>query len=290
MCKKNKITALIKLIRLDKPIGTLLLLWPTLWALWIASDGWPGITPLLIFTLGTFLMRSAGCIVNDFADRNVDGFVERTASRPLVTGTVSNKEAFGLFLILIFLSFLLVLQTNLLTIELSIFALVLASIYPFLKRYTNLPQLGLGIAFSWGIPMAFAAQTASVPIETWVLLLANLFWVVVYDTQYAMVDREDDLQIGIKSTAILFGEADRHIIGLLQLVCLLCLFWVAHEFSLGLVYISSIFLVAILFLYHLYLVRHRRRQDCFKAFKHNNWVGICILLGIIFDYGYRHSL
>jgi|TARA_B100000287_G_scaffold111330_1_gene103719 4-hydroxybenzoate polyprenyltransferase len=290
MCKKNKIIALIKLIRLDKPIGTLLLLWPTLWALWIASDGWPGITPLLIFTLGTFLMRSAGCIVNDFADRNVDGFVERTASRPLVTGTVSNKEAFGLFLILIFLSFLLVLQTNLLTIELSIFALVLASIYPFLKRYTNLPQLGLGIAFSWGIPMAFAAQTASVPIETWVLLLANLFWVVVYDTQYAMVDREDDLQIGIKSTAILFGEADRHIIGLLQLVCLLCLFWVAHEFSLGLVYISSIFLVAILFLYHLYLVRHRRRQDCFKAFKHNNWVGICILLGIIFDYGYRHSL
>ena len=290
MCKKNKITALIKLIRLDKPIGTLLLLWPTLWALWIASDGWPGITPLLIFTLGTFLMRSAGCIVNDFADRNVDGFVERTASRPLVTGTVSNKEAFGLFMILIFLSFLLVLQTNLLTIELSIFALVLASIYPFLKRYTNLPQLGLGIAFSWGIPMAFAAQKASVPIETWVLLLANLFWVVVYDTQYAMVDREDDLQIGIKSTAILFGEADRHIIGLLQLVCLLCLFWVAHEFSLGLVYISSIFIVAILFLYHLYLVRHRRRQDCFKAFKHNNWVGICILLGIIFDYGYRHSL
>ena len=235
-------------------------------------------------------MRSAGCIVNDFADRNVDGFVERTASRPLVTGTVSNKEAFGLFMILIFLSFLLVLQTNLLTIELSIFALVLASIYPFLKRYTNLPQLGLGIAFSWGIPMAFAAQKASVPIETWVLLLANLFWVVVYDTQYAMVDREDDLQIGIKSTAILFGEADRHIIGLLQLVCLLCLFWAGHEFSLGLVYISSIFLVAILFLYHLYLVRHRRRQDCFKAFKHNNWVGICILLGIIFDYGYRHSL
>ena len=290
MCKKNKIIALIKLIRLDKPIGTLLLLWPTLWALWIASDGWPGITPLLIFTLGTFLMRSAGCIVNDFADRNVDGFVERTASRPLVTGTVSNKEAFGLFLILILLSFLLVLQTNLLTIELSIFALVLASIYPFLKRYTNLPQLGLGIAFSWGIPMAFAAQKASVPIEAWVLILANLFWVVVYDTQYAMVDREDDLQIGIKSTAILFGEADRHIIGLLQLVCLLCLFWVAHEFSLGLIYISSIFLVAILFLYHLYLVRHRRRQDCFKAFKHNNWVGICILLGIIFDYGYRHSL
>ena len=290
MCKKNKIIALIKLIRLDKPIGTLLLLWPTLWALWIASDGWPGITPLLIFTLGTFLMRSAGCIVNDFADRKVDGFVERTASRPLVTGTVSHKEAFGLFLILISLSFLLVLQTNLLTIELSIFALVLASIYPFLKRYTNLPQLGLGIAFSWGIPMAFAAQKASVPIETWVLLLANLFWVVVYDTQYAMVDREDDLQVGIKSTAILFGEADRHIIGFLQLVCLLCLFWVAHEFSLGLVYISSIFLVAILFLYHLYLIRHRKRQDCFKAFKHNNWVGICILLGIIFDYGYRHSL
>ena len=290
MCKKNKIIALIKLIRLDKPIGTLLLLWPTLWALWIASDGWPGITPLLIFTLGTFLMRSAGCIVNDFADRNVDGFVERTVSRPLVTGDVSHKEALGLFLVLIFLSFLLVLQTNLLTIELSIFALVLASIYPFLKRYTNLPQLGLGIAFSWGIPMAFAAQKASVPIETWVLLLANLFWVVVYDTQYAMVDREDDLQIGIKSTAILFGEADRYIIGLLQLVCLLCLFWVAHEFSLGLVYISSIFLVAILFLYHLYLIRHRKRQDCFKAFKHNNWVGICILLGIIFDHAYRYSL
>ena len=290
MYKENKIIALIKLIRLDKPIGTLLLLWPTLWALWIASEGWPGITPLLVFTLGTFLMRSAGCIVNDFADRNVDGFVERTVSRPLVTGAVSHKEAFGLFIVLISLSFLLVLQTNLLTIGLSIFALVLASIYPFLKRYTHLPQLGLGVAFSWGIPMAFAAQKTSVPLEAWVLLLANLFWVVVYDTQYAMVDREDDLQIGIKSTAILFGEADRYIIGLLQLVCLLCLFWVSHEFNLGLVYISSIFLVAILFLYHLYLIRHRKRQDCFKAFKHNNWVGICILLGIIFDYGYRYSL
>ena len=290
MCKKNKVIALIRLIRLDKPIGALLLLWPTLWALWIASGGWPGVKPFLIFTLGTFLMRSAGCIVNDFADRNIDGFVERTVSRPLVTGAVSHKEAFSLFLVLIFLSFLLVLQTNLLTIKLSIFALVLASIYPFLKRYTNLPQLGLGVAFSWGIPMAFAAQKASVPLGAWVLLLANLFWVVVYDTQYAMVDREDDLKIGIKSTAILFDEADRHIISLLQLACLLCLFLVANVFSLGLVYMFSIFLVATLFLYHLYLIRHRERRDCFKAFKHNNWVGICILLGIIFDYGYPYSL
>ncbi len=289
MSNKKKIVALIALIRLDKPVGTLLLLWPTLWALWIASEGLPGIKLLLIFTLGTFLMRSAGCIVNDFADRNVDGFVRRTASRPLVIGTVSKREAFGLFCALLSLSFLLVLQTNLLTIGLSVVALGLASTYPFLKRYTNLPQLGLGIAFSWGIPMAFAAETSNVPLAAWVLLFANLFWVVIYDTQYAMVDREDDLQIGIKSTAILFGEADRHVIGLLQLVCVFLFYWVAHLFNLGLVYLFSIFLVILLFVYHLYLIRHRARGNCFKAFKNNNWVGGCILLGIIFDYGHRYS-
>ena len=234
-------------------------------------------------------MRSAGCIVNDFADRDLDGFVERTASRPLVTGSVSRKEAFGLFGALIFFSFLLVLQTNLLTIKLSIAALGLATIYPFLKRYTSLPQLGLGVAFSWGIPMAFAAQKSSIPLDAWVLLLANLLWVLIYDTQYAMVDREDDLQVGIKSTAILFGKADRHIIGFLQLVCLTSLCLVARQFSLGLPYLFSIFLVALLFLYHLFLIRHRERQNCFEAFKHNNWIGFCILLGIIFDYACRYS-
>ncbi len=234
-------------------------------------------------------MRSAGCIVNDMADRHVDGFVRRTASRPLVLGSVSRREAFGLFGTLIFLCFLLVLQTNLLTMGLSVVALVLASTYPFLKRYTNLPQLGLGIAFSWGIPMAFAAQKSSVPPDAWILLLANLFWVIIYDTQYAMVDREDDLQIGIKSTAILFGEADRHIIGLLQLVCVFFLYWVAYAFNLGPVYLFSIFLVTLLFIYHLYLIRHRTRENCFKAFKNNNWVGGCILLGIISDYGYRYA-
>ena len=289
MTKKQKIVSLIKLIRLDKPIGTLLLLWPTLWALWIASEGLPTLKLLLVFTLGTFLMRSAGCIVNDFADRNLDGFVERTTARPLVTGEVSRKEAFVLFAVLIFLSFLLVLQTNLLTTKLSIVALGLASTYPFLKRYTSLPQLGLGVAFSWGIPMAFAAQTSSVPIDAWLLLLANLLWVVIYDTQYAMVDREDDIRIGIKSTAIFFGRADKAVIGFLQLVCLLCLCWVAREFSLGLIYMLSILIAAILFAYHLYLIRGRERENCFMAFKHNNWVGLCILLGIIFDHQYHYS-
>ena len=280
MCKKNKVIALIRLIRLDKPIGALLLLWPTLWALWIASGGWPGVKPFLIFTLGTFLMRSAGCIVNDFADRNIDGFVERTVSRPLVTGAVSHKEAFGLFLVLISLSFLLVLQTNLLTIELSIFALVLASIYPFLKRYTNLPQLGLGVAFSWGIPMAFAAQKASVPLGAWVLLLANLFWVVVYDTQYAMVDKDDDIKLGLKSTAIIFGKFSRLIIGVLQFFCLgiLTLLGTSHDF--GMVYQIAIFGAGLFFLYQHFLLSKATRENYFAAFLNNHWVGFFIFLGI----------
>ncbi len=284
MYQNKKLADLAELIRFNKPIGTLLLLWPTLWALWIASEGTPSVKLLAIFLSGTFFMRSAGCIVNDLADRKLDGHVARTSNRPLVTGAVNVKEAFILFAALLALSFLLVLQTNFLTIKLSVVALGLASCYPFLKRYTNLPQLGLGLAFSWGIPMAFAAQSGIIPNGAWLIFLANLLWIVVYDTQYAMVDREDDLHIGIKSTALLFGKGDRVLIGLLQMTCLFFLWLVGEEFKLGLFYELSTLIAACLFIYHLYLIRNRDREGCFKAFKHNNWVGLCILFGIILDY------
>ncbi|MDX1397917.1 MAG: 4-hydroxybenzoate octaprenyltransferase, partial [Oceanospirillum sp.] len=207
----------IKLMRIDRPIGTYLLLWPTLWALWIAAEGIPDWDVLVIFVLGVISMRAAGCVINDFADRKIDGHVERTKERPLATGDVTAKEAIGLFIVLGLISFGLVLMTNPLTILLSLGGIMLAFMYPFMKRYTHLPQVVLGAAFSWAIPMAYAAQTNSVPVEAWLLFAAKLLWTVAYDTQYAMVDRNDDVKIGVKSTAILFGELDRHIIALLQI-------------------------------------------------------------------------
>jgi 4-hydroxybenzoate polyprenyltransferase len=280
----TKISALLRLIRWDRPIGSLLLLWPTLWALWIAAAGVPDIDLLLIFAVGTVLMRSAGCIINDLADRDLDGGVTRTQARPLVTGEVSVAEAVGVFLFLCLLAFALVLMTNLLTVLLSIPALLLASSYPLMKRVTHLPQVVLGMAFSWSIPMAFAAQRESLPPALWLLFTGNLLWTVVYDTKYAMVDRKDDLAIGIKSTAILFGESDRTIIAVLQVLCLAALALAGRRFDLGMPYYLSLLVAAALFAYHLYLIRDRDEEACFKAFIHNSWVGLVIFLGIVASY------
>jgi 4-hydroxybenzoate polyprenyltransferase len=284
MAHSSKLLALLQLIRFDRPIGTLLLLWPTLWALWLAAQGMPEVKLLVIFVLGTFLTRSAGCIVNDLADRNLDGAVARTNARPLVTGAVTVREALILFMALMLLAFLLVLLTNALTIALSVIAVLLASSYPFMKRYTHLPQLVLGAAFSWGIPMAFAAQRGTLPTALWLLYLGNLLWTMAYDTAYAMVDREDDLKAGIKSTAILFGQYDRLMIGLLQLGCLLCLYHAGRAFGLGLYYNIGLVVAAGLFVYQQYLIRERRSDACLKAFLHNNWVGMAIFTGVALNY------
>lgn len=274
----------MQLIRFDKPIGTYLLLWPTLGALWIAAEGIPDYLLLAIFIAGTFLMRSAGCIINDIADRNVDGAVARTLGRPLVTGALTTNEAVSLFLGFCFTAFILVLFTNTLTIALSLGGVLIASAYPFAKRYTNLPQIVLGVAFSFGIPMAFAAQRGDLPSGLWLLFMGNLLWTVVYDTQYAMVDRLDDAKIGIKSTAILFGDADRLIIGVLQGLSLLTLFMAGRRFELGLTYNLSLLFAAGLFIYHQYLIKNREPEACFKAFKHNNWVGLIIFIGVVLHY------
>jgi len=284
MQQSPKRQALLDLIRFDKPIGTLLLLWPTLWALWIAAEGVPPLSVLLIFVAGTFLMRSAGCIVNDLADRHLDGSVARTSTRPLVTGAVSVREAVVFFLFLMGLAFALVLMTNMLAVQLSFIAAILAAIYPLMKRVTHLPQLVLGLAFSWGIPMAFAAVSEELPPGLWLLVAANFLWTVVYDTKYAMVDRDDDLVVGIKSTAILFGKADRLIIGVLQFACLAFLWLAGQHFELGNIYRMSLLVVVGLFGYHLYLIRNQDRDACFAAFRHNNWVGFTVFLGIALDY------
>ena len=285
MASNSKTSALLELIRFDRPIGTLLLLWPTLWALWIAAGGIPDYKLLAIFTAGTFLTRSAGCIINDLADRQVDGAVNRTNCRPLVTGAVTKREAVILFVALMLLAFVLVLFTNTLTIVLSIVAVVLASTYAFMKRYTHLPQVVLGLAFCWGIPMAFAAQRNELPPALWLLFVGNLWWIVAYDTMYAMVDRDDDIPAGIKSTAILFGSYDRAIIAVLQLLCLLSLYLAGQAFALGLYFNLSLVAAAILFGYHQYLIRNRDSGPCFRAFLHNYWVGVVIFVGIVLHYG-----
>lgn len=281
---RSKFRALLQLIRFDKPIGTLLLLGPTLWALWIAAAGVPDYHLLFIFVAGTFVMRSAGCIINDLADRDMDGAVARTRERPLVTGAISVGEARALFLALLAVAFLLVLFTNKLTVALSFAGVALASTYPFMKRYTHLPQVVLGAAFSWGIPMAFAAQSGKLPAALWLLYLGNLLWTVAYDTEYAMVDREDDLAIGIKSTAILFGTCDRLIIGCLQVLCLLALYLAGTQFGLGPVYRVALLVVAGLFVYQQYLIRQRLPGHCFRAFLNNKWVGAVIFVGIAAHY------
>ena len=274
----------IQLTRIDRPIGIYLLLWPTLWGLWLAADGWPSVDLVIIFTLGTVLMRSAGCVINDFADRKIDGHVKRTSERPMVTGKVSTKEALGLFLALLLASFLLVLLTNPFTIKLSFAGAVLAFIYPFMKRYTHLPQLFLGAAFAWGIPMAWAAHTNTIPAVAWVVFAGCLLWIVAYDTQYAMVDRDDDLLIGVKSTAILFGEKDNAIILMLQGLTLLALIITGLMLEAGLFYYLGLVAMFIIFGYQYTLTRNRDRDQCFKAFLSNHWAGFAVLAGIIIDF------
>ena len=277
----------IQLMRLDKPIGIYLLLWPTLTALLIAGQGAPSVANVVIFTLGVILMRSAGCVINDFADRNVDGHVRRTRERPLATGKISVREAWALFAVLVALSFGLVLLTNAVTVWLSFGALAVASLYPFMKRYTYYPQVVLGAAYSWGILMSFTAETGSLPPEAWLLFAANVVWTVGYDTYYAMADREDDLKIGVKSTAILFAEADRAIILGLQFFSLFCLLLAAARFELGLYFHLGLLAAALCFLWEFWRTRERDPRVCFQCFLHNHWAGLVILSGALFDYSLR---
>lgn len=272
------------LLRLHKPIGIYLLLWPTLWALWLASEGRPSLKLILIFVTGTIIMRSAGCIINDYADRHFDGRVARTRERPLATGKVSVKEAGVLFVILLLLAFVLVLQLNPLTIGFAFFAVAITLIYPFLKRFTQLPQLGLGIAYAWGVPMAFIAQTGELSREAWALFFLVGLWTLMYDTLYAMTDRDDDLKIGIKSTAILFSSADRLILALLQVILVVGFAALGVSFDLGFPYYASVALAALLFLYQQSLIAKRQPANCFKAFLNNNWVGAILFLGIVLSF------
>lgn len=273
----------LTLMRLDRPVGTLLLLWPTLAALCMAAATLPPFSLIVIFTLGTFAMRSAGCVINDYADRNVDGHVKRTAQRPLATGAIPEKNALWLFFALITIAGTLILFLNRNTQLLAIGGLGLAILYPFMKRWTHLPQVVLGAAFSWGIPMAWSAQQPSVPSEAWLMFISSLLWIVAYDTEYAMVDRDDDLKIGIKSTAILFGHLDRLMIGILQASAWLGFLLLGIDLGYQHLYFVGLGLIAGLFAYQGWLIRHREREGCFDAFRNNIWVGVSLLLGTLFE-------
>ena len=276
-----------QLMRLDKPIGILLLLWPTLWGLWLSSYGFPNPGVFVIFVLGVVLMRSAGCIVNDIADRNFDPQVERTRSRPLARRAISVAEAIALAAVLFLLAFALVLQLNRLTIQLAFVALALAVIYPFLKRVFWMPQAWLGIAFGFGIPMAFAAHQNTIPAVAWWLLGANVFWTIAYDTEYAMVDRNDDVRIGMKTSAILFGERDVFFTMLCQALFLGTMLWIGVRFNLGVMYFFGIAGAGALAVRQYFILRPRTRETSFKAFLHNNWIGAAIFAGIVADFGLR---
>ena len=283
-----------RLMLLDKPIGTLLLLWPTLWALWFSSFGEPSWVVVWIFALGTLLMRSAGCVINDLADRDVDPHVARTKERPLATGAASPKEALILFFVLVILAFCLILPLRSWSIVgWSVVALFLAATYPFTKRFLAIPQAYLGVAFGFGIPMAYAAQYGSVPGIAWLLLLANVFWAMAYDTEYAMVDRADDLKIGIKTSAITFGRFDVVIVMLCYAITLVLIAWVGAQRAMGWLFYGGLLLAAGVAAYHFTLIRDRDPALCFKAFRHNNWFGACIFAGIALDYlrqnGFGHS-
>ncbi|MCW9021744.1 MAG: 4-hydroxybenzoate octaprenyltransferase [Sedimenticola sp.] len=281
---QQQLDGYIRLIRLDKPIGILLLLWPALWALWIAGAGAPRWGVVLIFILGVALMRSAGCAINDYADRNFDGEVARTCGRPLATGLVAPREALWIFAILCLIAFGLVLLLNQQTILMSFVAVALAALYPFMKRFTHLPQLVLGMAFGWAVPMAYMALTETIPLVAWLLYVAAIIWALVYDTEYAMVDREDDLRIGVKSTAILFGQYDRLIIGLLQLVMIGLLVVVGIAVGLGLFYYAGLVVASLLFVRQQQLISNREPAACFTAFLNNNCVGMIIFFGLLLDY------
>lgn len=284
MLKAENIAAYWQLARANRPIGIYLLLWPTLWALLIAAEGLPPWHITLVFCAGVAIMRSAGCVINDYADRHIDGKVKRTLNRPLITGQVSEKEAIALFVLLVFTAFLLVLTLNWHTVLLSVAALFLASLYPFMKRYTYLPQFVLGAAYSWGIPMAFMAVQQQIPWWAWLIYLANLLWTVAYDTQYAMVDRDDDIHIGVKSTAILFGHYDKSIIALLQL-CTLCLIGVlAWQMNMEWPIYLAMLIVVGFFVYQQRLIWARAREQCFQAFLNNHYVGMILTLGLVANY------
>ena len=272
------------LTRLNRPIGIFLLLWPTLWALWIAGNGRPDFLVLMVFVLGVVLMRSAGCVINDYADRDIDPHVVRTRERPMAARRVSSKEALALFGVLCLVAFGLVLLMNNLTIMLSVVGVALAIIYPFMKRYTHLPQVFLGMAFGWAVPMVFAAQTGAVPQVAWLLFVATVLWATAYDTMYAMVDRPDDIRIGVKSTAILFGDADRLLIGVIQLLFLVAMLLVGRQLEMGSFYYGGLLVAAGFGIYQQYLIRNREAAACFKAFLNNNWFGAAIFCGIVLHY------
>ncbi|MEX0729594.1 MAG: 4-hydroxybenzoate octaprenyltransferase [Aquisalimonadaceae bacterium] len=280
----DRLIQYVRLTRLNRPIGNFLVLWPMLWALWIAAEGVPDLKILVIFLLGVLFMRAAGCVINDFADRNVDGHVKRTAHRPMARGLVSPREALTLFAVLCLMAFGLVLLTNRLTIALSFVGVLLAATYPFMKRFTHLPQVHLGAAFGWAVPMAFAAQAGTVPPIGWLVFVSAVVWATVYDTQYAMVDRDDDLRIGVKSTAILFGDLDRFMIGVLQVLMLFALIMVGQRAGLGPVYYLSLAGGACLFVWQQWLIRGRDREACFRAFLNNNYFGAVIFLGVVLAY------
>ncbi|MCK5432618.1 MAG: 4-hydroxybenzoate octaprenyltransferase [Gammaproteobacteria bacterium] len=281
---KDRLVQYCYLVRLDKPIGTLLLLWPTLWALWIAAEGSPDFDILIIFILGVIIMRSAGCIVNDLADRNLDRHIQRTSNRPITSGTVKPMEAVGLATVLLACAIILVLNLNALTIRLSFVAVLLAIIYPFMKRFTYLPQVFLGMAFGWSVPMAFAAQTNSVPEIAWLLFITTVLWAIVYDTMYAMVDKEDDIKIGVKSTAILFDDADRILIGLIQLMILFAQLLTGAKLGLGRYYYAGIAIASLLSIYQQYLIKDRIPENCFRAFLNNQWYGMVVFAGLYINY------
>ncbi len=280
----ERLDAWEKLMRLDKPIGILLLLWPTLWGLWLAAEGVPNLWVVAIFTLGTVLMRSAGCVINDWADRDFDGHVARTKNRPLVTGLVSPKEALGLAAGLALLAFLLILPLERLVIWLSVPALLVAASYPFFKRFFAIPQAYLGVAFGFGIPMGFAAVQGEVPAQAWWLLLANVFWAVAYDTEYAMVDRPDDLKIGIRTSAITFGRFDILAVAVCYTAFLGMMAWLGLQAGRGLPYACGLGVATAMAVSHLFMIRRREAGPCFKAFLNNNWLGAVIFAGLLADY------
>ena len=272
--------AYIRLMRLNKPIGTYLLLWPTYWALFLSAKGWPDIDLLIIFTLGVLVMRSAGCVINDYADRNIDQNIARTKDRPLITGEVSSKAALRLFVFLLIIAFGLVLLTNALTIKLSLIALVLATFYPFTKRWTHLPQVVLGIAFGMSVPMAFSAQTGTIPVSAGWIFLATILWTLIYDTFYAMADRDEDIKIGVKSTAILFAKYDQIFITLLQILLIIVFIVIGNLYDLGSIYYFSLVIILIFMIYHQFLMKKRQKELFFKAFLNNNFIGMTAFIGI----------
>jgi 4-hydroxybenzoate polyprenyltransferase len=275
-----------QLVRLDKPVGILLLLWPTLIALWIAAEGWPDPLVLFVFVLGVILMRSAGCAINDYADRHIDDKVERTRDRPLASGKITETETLIIFVTLSLIAFVLVLFMNTLTILMSLGGIFLAASYPFMKRYHYLPQVHLGAAFGWSAPMAYTAQANEITAVTWLLFLATILWATAYDTMYAMVDYDDDIKIGVKSTAVLFGNQDKLIIGIIQVLLIFNLILIGQRAELGYFYYLGVAAAALFSGYQQYLIKDRKRELCFKAFLNNNWLGLVLFVSVMLDFQY----